>query len=200
MAVPMEALTHMMAPFETGQIKGLEWLGSTKRKLKPTRTTQTFKEFRYIVDKPTQVNKLFNLGDWDREIAQTPWKRGWGAQQLALTQAAGQRGETTIVSSVTGKVTVQLRAYTDAMPSLMMMFHVSTMDAQNHIIWARQYDAITQAGLRKLMHHGLNQMVADSLYPTGGVATALAAPAQDSVWSFLTSLPPPNQAALTMEE
>ena len=76
MNVPMEAFTHIMAPFETGQITGLKWLGSRKAKLKPTRTTPNFKEFRYVVDKPSQVNQLFNLGDWDREIVGTPWKRG----------------------------------------------------------------------------------------------------------------------------
>ena len=110
----MEAFTHLMAPFETGQITGLKWLGKRKAKLKPTRTTPSFEEFWYVVDKPGQVNKLFSLGDWDREIVGTPWKRGWGCQQLALSQAAGQRGETTtLVSSVTGKVTVQLRVGLD---------------------------------------------------------------------------------------
>uniref|UniRef100_A0A7S2J533 Uncharacterized protein n=1 Tax=Haptolina brevifila TaxID=156173 RepID=A0A7S2J533_9EUKA len=84
-----------MAPFETGQITGLKWLGSRKAKLQPTRTTPSFQEFRYIVEKPGQLNQLFNLGDWDREITGTPWQRGWGAQQLHLSQAAGQRGETT---------------------------------------------------------------------------------------------------------
>jgi len=111
-----------------------------------------------------------------------------------------RRDDDSVVSSVTGKATVQLRVYPDCIPSLMVMYHVSTMDAQNHIMWARQYDAQTRAGLRKLIHNGLSRMVADTLYPTGGVATALTAPAQDTVWSLLSSLPPPNQAALTMEE
>ena len=45
------------------------------------------------------------------------------AAMLALPQAAGQRGETTtLVSSVTGKVTVLLREYSDCMPSLMMTY------------------------------------------------------------------------------
>ena len=109
MAIPMAAFCHLMAPFQTGQVSKLQWLGATKRKLKPTRTTPTFKEFKYIVDKPGQVNSLFDIGEWDREITGTPWQQGWGCQQLALSQAAGQRGEeTTLVSFVTGKVTVQL--------------------------------------------------------------------------------------------
>jgi hypothetical protein len=107
MANPMAAFTHLMAPLETSEIVGLEWLNSpTNSKLKPTRVTDTFEEYKYVVDKGGQINKLFELGDWDREIPGTPWRRGSGSQKLHLSQAAGQRGQTsTFISSVTGKVT-----------------------------------------------------------------------------------------------
>lgn len=110
MAIPMAAFCHVMAPFETGQIEKLTWLNAKKTKLKPTRKTKAFIEFRYIVKKAGQLNKLFSLNDWDSEIPETAYKRGSGAQQLYLSQAAGQRGETTtLISSVTGKATIQLR-------------------------------------------------------------------------------------------
>ena len=190
----------MMAPFETDQIKNLAWLNSKKTKLKPTRKTQAFVEFRYIVKKAGQLNKLFNLQDWDAEIPGTAYKRGSGGQQLYLSQAAGQRGQTTtLVSSVTGQVTVQLRVYPDSLPQFLMTYDVSTADANNHITWARDYDAQTRAGFRNMIKAGLDVMMADALYPTGGMATWLTAPATDAV--FTSPHPPPaNQALLTMED
>ena len=201
MRIPMAAFCHIMAPFDSEQIVGLEWLDAAKSTLKPTRVTEAFEEFRYVVDKPGQVNKLFQLGEWDREIPGTKWKRGSGAQRLHLSQAAGQRGQTsTLITSVTGKVTVQLRVYPESMPNLLMFYHVSTMDERNHVTWGREYDDQTKAGLRKLIHSGLNKMVADTLYPTGGAATALTATASDSV--FVSLLPPASRtlARLTMQE
>lgn len=174
----MEAFCHLLEPFETGQLEGLEWVGTQpKADLKPTRVTEAFTEYRYVVDKPGLVNKLFDLGTWDPEITGTAYRRGARAQRLHLSQAAGQRGQTsTLVTSVTGKVTVQLRVHPEAMPQLLMTWHVSTMDERNHITWGRAYDAATQAGLRKMIHAGLNVMVADALYPTGPTATALTLP------------------------
>ena len=197
----MAAFCHVMEPFNSDQIVGLEWLDAAKSKLKPTRVTDSFEEYRYIVDKPGQVNKLFELGSWDAEIPGTKWKRGSGAQRLHLSQAAGQRGQSlTLISSVTGKVTVQLRVYPETMPKLMIFYHVSTMDERNHVTWAREYDAQTKAGLRKMLHAGLHKMVADTLYPTGGTATALTATATESVFASLLPAPSRNLARLTMQD
>jgi hypothetical protein len=184
MKVPMEVLYHILAPFESSEISDLEWVDpATKSKLKPTRVTDSFNEYRYVVVKPGQLNTLFNLGEWDSEIPGTKWKRGSGAQRLHLSQAAGQRGQTTtLISSVTGKVTVEVREYPDGMPNLSIIWHVSTMDEAAHIMWARDYVAATRAGLRKMLSSGLSKMVADALYPTGAGGVPQLTEMTDSVF------------------
>ena len=185
--VPIEVLSHLMGPFKDGEIPGLERLDS--KTLKPTRVTDSFNEYRYVVAKPGQLNRLFDLGEWDSEIAGTKWKRGSGAQRLHLSQAAGQRGQsTTLISSVTGKVTVQLHEYQDLMPHLKIFWHVSTMDEHAHIQWARDYEAATRAGLIKMMKAGLGKMVEDALYPTAeGAAALTAATLTESVFQEVPS-------------
>ena len=85
MALPIQAFCHLLAPFESKEIQHLEWLGSKKAMLNPTRVTETLKEFRYVVAKPGQVNRLFNLGEWDYEIPGAKWRRGYRMFSQLLT-------------------------------------------------------------------------------------------------------------------
>jgi hypothetical protein len=70
-----------------------------------------------------------------------------------------------------------------------MTWHVSTMDEQKHLTWARDYDATTRAGLRKMIEGGLEKMVADALYPTGAATSGPTPTPSDSVFFALQMAP-----------
>ena len=133
----------------------------------------------------TGRNKMWDMAEWDQEIENTPWKRGWGAQKLYLSQAAGRRGKTALlISSVTGNAVVTLKEYKkkEKLCKLGMVFSVSTMDQNNHVEWNTDFGAATQAGLRNMIHNGLQKMRQDPLYPLRAMLHALTSPATNGIW------------------
>ena len=119
-------------------------------------------------------------------MAGTPWRRGHGAQRLHLTQAAGRRGQRTmLVSSACGNVSLCCREYQDKLPVLRVVFSVMTLDEKNHILWNQDYSATTRAALRNMVAAGLAKMAADNLYPTPTLAHVLSVMTQQqqsTVW------------------
>ena len=184
--VPIEVFHHLIRGFKTGELAGLRWTQDSPPALHPTRETPLFKEYKYDVRQPAQLNTLWELQQWDRPVAGTPWRRGWGAQRLQISQAAGQRGRTTmLLSSVCGNVSLRLRQPPHRMPTLQIVFAVMTLDAANHILWNQTYAPNTRGALCRMATAGLQGMAADPLYPTPAAATvaaAVAAPPQEEVW------------------
>ena len=118
MLLPIEAFHHLIRGFKTGELAGLRWTEDSPPALHPTRVTPLFNEYKYDVRQPAQLNRLWELQQWDRPVAGTAWRRGWGAQRLQISQAAGQRGRTTmLLSSVCGNVSLRLRQPPHRMPT-----------------------------------------------------------------------------------
>lgn len=182
--IPFEAFHHMLMKFETGELTGLNWVAG---RLQPTRDAPGFLEYEYHLRQPAQLNKFFELQQWDQVIDGTQWKRGWGAQQLHLSQAAGRRGaRSLLVSSVSGNVALRLRAPKEnrQMPTLRLVFSVMTMDEHNHVLWMQDYEQATKAALRNLTRAGRVGMVSDPLFPTtiAHVNQIERTPAADTIW------------------
>ena len=164
MAVPMPAFFALLRPFETGDLEGLEWTDQTKTGLKPTSSRVGCNTYKYDVRRPAQLNQLWDMASWDRKVAGTPWRRGHGAQRLHLTQAAGRRGQRTmLVSSACGNVSLRCREYQDKLPVLRVVFSVMTLDEKNHILWNQGYSATTRAALRNMVAVGLAKMASGQL-------------------------------------
>ena len=169
--------------------------------LAPTRDAPNFIEWEYVLRKPSQLNKFFDLAMWDDVIEGTLWKRGSGAQVLHLSQAAGRRGRRSmLVSSAAGNLCLRLRAPKNqkAMPTVRIVFSVLTMDQQNHVLWTQDFAPPTRSALRNMTQAGREVMVRDPLFPTAvtavGQLVAQAVQSSDTVWGFV---PPQQLAALT---
>ena len=195
MPMPLECFLQLLHPFKTGEIQDLEWLNQEKSALKPTMVSGGCKTYNYKVRQPSQINKLFDMAQWDRPIPGTPWRRGLGAQRLHLTQAAGQRGRRTmLMASAAGNVSVRLREYSEKMPIFRLVCGVMTLGHNNSILFNADYSRETRAALRSMATAGLRRMADDDLYPTlpaSTVATAMAIVPTSSIWQ------PPMAAAPT---
>ena len=55
---PEEIFLDMMKPFETGDMVGFEWVDAERTALKPTKETKAYKMYKYMVKKPSLVDKL----------------------------------------------------------------------------------------------------------------------------------------------
>ena len=181
--LPMEGFAHLMRHFQTGEVDDLVWEDHSR--LTPTRTTKGFREYLYYLRKPEQLNRLWEMETWDRPIPNSRWRRGSGAQTLHLSQAAGQRGRTTLlVSSVTGNVTVRLREPLEgALPMLRLVFTVMSLD-RNHAQWNQDFAPRTRAALKNMVQAGRRTMLADPLYPTPDNAQAILSTSEhtETVW------------------
>ena len=187
-SLPIEAFHQLLRPFDTGELDGLQWLNAEKTQLEPTSSRQGCKTYEYKLRSPSQLNRLWDMATWDRQVAGTPWRRGHGAQRLHLTQAAGRRGKKTmLLSSACGNVVLRLREYEDKLPQLKIIFSVMTLDgSRNHILWNQDYAPATRAALRKMATTGLHAMAANHLFPTPGsflVTASIAQPAQSEQWT-----------------
>ena len=178
--IPMEVFLHLLKPFDTGDLKDLEWLGDYQEMgLKPTRETGAFKEYKYAVCRPSQLGLLWDMQSWDSPCS----RRGHNASRLHLSLAAQSRGLTSgLLAAVSGNVTLRLRAPLEeaTMPTLKMEFNVSTKDNFNRVIWGSTYGDQTAAALRNMMKSDMAAMIADPLFPTAALTTA--APSS-SVWA-----------------
>ena len=106
--LPQQAFEEMLQNFVTDELDGLKWVQGS---LEPTRDAPNFLEWEYVIRKPSQLNKFFDLATWDDLIEGTLWKRGSGAQVLHLSQAAARRGKRSmLVSSAAGNLCLRLRA------------------------------------------------------------------------------------------
>lgn len=186
MRFPLECFVRLMAPFESGSVVGLEWL-EQGLSLNPTRVQPTFKEFDYKLSKPSQLDALWEMQDWDAPRGNATWRRGHGAAKLHLSGAAGERGQrSSLLAMVCGNVCIRLRVPVNnlAMPTLRMVFAVLSMDESSNIIWPTSYAVKTKAALRKMARSHLQAMLDDSSYPTKQChRLALTAPGQDSIWA-----------------
>ena len=176
--MPMQIFLELMAPFNTEDLKGLEWTSAKKTMLKPTKTGKAFNLFKYSVDKPEAVDLLWRLQD--REPAEPkgrkpkdgeviPHRRGHGSARLHLSHAAQGRGEKTdLLAQVAGAVTVTMKVphHERVMPTLTLLLKVATMDGNGHIIWPRAFGPSTAAALRNQMRSHLKKMIDDPQYPT----------------------------------
>ena len=192
--IPLAAFHHFLRNFDTGELDGLEWLNDEKTALKPTDEKKTFKQYQYKLTMPSQLNKFWEMELWDKQVQGTKWRRGIGAQRLFLSQAAGQRGNTSMLtSSACGNVAVRLREPIppSKMPTMRIVFSVLTLRPSNSILYNQTYAPRTKAALRNLVTSGLRRMVAHPDYPTTSnseVETALALDPADEVWDPPTLL------------
>ena len=188
MNFPEESFSLLMAPFESGSVNGLVRLETGEGQvLQPTRTTAAFKEFAYKLSKPSQLDTLWNMQEWDMPKGKTAWRRGHGAAKLHLSAAAGERGQrSSVLAMVCGNISIRLRApaMKRAIPTLRMVFAVLSMDECANIIWPTTYELRTKAALRKMAKAHLQAMLEDDAYPTMPThQLTLQAAGSDSVWS-----------------
>jgi hypothetical protein len=189
--VPEQIFLDLLKPLETGEVAGLEWEDDQKTHLKPTTEKKTVNRFRYILTKPSLVDRVWRLQERETPRKRPtkggtvlPYRRGHGSSRLHLSAAAARRGaRTDLVSQVTGNVVLELKVPKNnrAMPTLTLLFAVSTMDVNGNIEWANSYAPTTAAALRKQMKHHLQQMAADPEYPTLTHMSTSAGVGTDSV-------------------
>ncbi|KAL1504404.1 hypothetical protein AB1Y20_010810 [Prymnesium parvum] len=106
-----EVLFDLMADLETGEVEGLEWTDSQKKELRPTSETASLTWYKYTINKPGLVDKIWKLQD--REVLalkgsgkgqQTLCRRGHGCARLHLSRAAAQRGQRSdLIAQVTDR-------------------------------------------------------------------------------------------------
>jgi hypothetical protein len=140
MKIPTVIFVDLMKPLDTGDAEGLEWMDETKSELVPTKTTNALQPYKYVIKKPSLVDKLWRLQEKEparrmrKEGVMVQCRRGLGSARLHLSDAAEERGERTdLLSQVTGSVTVTLKvpAKERTMPSLTMLFSVSTLNKRS---------------------------------------------------------------------
>ena len=178
MKVPEDIFLDMMQPFNDDDMKDFQWItGSERRALQPTKVTQAYKLYKYVIKKPSLVDKLWRLEENEapRKAARTkggqlvPYRRGHGSSKLHLSQAAAKRGElTNLIAGVTGNVVIQLKVSNmlRAMPLLTLQYAISSMDKRGHILWPTTYEVRTAAALRKQLRFHLKTMMESDEYPT----------------------------------
>ena len=117
MKMPEIVFLDMMRPFENGSLKGFTWLKADKKALKPTKIMPTFKEYKYELTSPGQLDTLWRLQDHEPVVKKrnrdgqiVSFRRGHGASRLHLSHAGAERGERTdLLSAIVGKTTVTLK-------------------------------------------------------------------------------------------
>lgn len=177
MKMPEQIFLDMMNPFHDGEMEGFEWMCPERKALRPTKTTQAYAMYKYIIKKPSLVDKLWRLEVNEKKREPTrrkggetvPPRRGHGSTKLHLSQAAAKRGElTNLISGVTGNVIVQLKVPSQQrlMPSFTVRYAVSSMDKRGHINWPTIYEVRTAAALRKQLRFHLQFMIESDEYPT----------------------------------
>lgn len=174
--IPEQIFLELMNPLESGCVTGFKWKNEAKTSLEPTRDRPTFLEYKYVINKPELIDKL-----WRLEVREAPSKkrgkdgeliasrRGHGCARLHLSAAAEARGERTdLVAQVVGNMTVMLKVPKNerAMPSLCVKVKIATMDANGHIIWPATFEAATKAALRKQMRYHIKAMIDSPEFPT----------------------------------
>ena len=167
--IPTEIFMLLMQPFSTGELKDLEW--KEDGELEPTNITDGQVQYHYALSKPEHLNKFWEMEKWDVEYDGVPWKRGYKAQRVHLSQSAAQRGHTaSSVSSVSGVATVQFNVPKDEAlwPELRITFSVLTRNEHNSILWNKDSGPKTKAAMRKMTQAGLEKMAADPLFPLAG--------------------------------
>ena len=197
--IPEQVFIDLLKPLETGDMADLKWTDESKSALEPTSSKKTYDLYKYIATKPSLMDKIWRLEDYDKERkrgkkkdgVELPFRRGHGAAKLHLSAAAARRGaRASLVSQVTGSTVLKLKVpkRERAMPTLTIIFAVSTMDANGNIEWAKEYAPKTAAALRKQIRYHLTEMIADPEYPTlEHMASGLTGGAE-AVWT--PPLPP----------
>ena len=201
--MPIEVFYEIMSPLESTEVEGFQWLDeATKDALEPTSKTAALTTYKYILNKPALVDKVWDLRSIEERLAAIKrkkkparWRRGRGASKLHLSMAAAERGDTTsLLSAVTGNVIIKLDVPNQErrMPELKINFNVSTLDTKGHVEWSTSYSAAVATALGKRMKNHLKEMQTDPEYPThaGKVAEVLALP---------LTLPAPPAAPLALQ-
>lgn len=174
MKLPMQCFLDLMQPLETDCVTGFEWTDETKTQLKPTKSSKALCQYKYIIDKPSLVDRIWRLEQREtagrcRDGTLKPTRRGLGASRLHLSEAAADRGEMSdLLAGITGNLTIHLTEPLKerAMPTLKMLLKVSTMDKNGHIIWGQTFAPRTAAALRKQLRDHLSKMMESVEYPT----------------------------------
>lgn len=165
MKMPEQLFFDFLRPLETGDAAGLTWVDEEKSALQPTKDKPTYREYKYLITKPSLNDKVWRMQETD----QAGVHRGKGCARLHLSGAAEERGDKTdVIAQVTGNVILSLKVpkMERAMPLMRMTLAVSTMNETGDIVWANTYAAKTAAALRKQMRSHLQEMMNDPKYPT----------------------------------
>ena len=186
--IPMEAFCQLLEKLDSGEVEGLVWLNGEKTELEATEVFPTYSVYKYKLDKPAIVDKVWDLRTIEERLAvisqkkvQKRWRRGRGSSKLHLSMKAAERGDcTNLLSAVTGNVFMLLKEpkLDRAMPTLTITFNISTLDTEGHIEWSTSYSDKTATALGKRMKNHLKEMEMDPDYPTckSNVQAVLAAP------------------------
>lgn len=175
--IPTPVFWELMKPLESGDAVGLEW-NESRNALVPTDDKPTYQRFKYVIRKPSLLDKVWRLEQQSaKRVKGKALRRGLGCAKLQISNAGVARGEvSSLLSQVTGNVTIDFKVPKKlrAMPTLKMTFAVATMDQSGHINWPTQYEARTAAALRKQMMVHIEAMRANAEYPTIAPVTSTA--------------------------
>ena len=173
--MPQDNFVDLMKPMDTGDMENFEWEDEQKKSLVPTKVGKSFNEFKYLISKPSLVDKFWCLENKesllkmrkDGKLVQR--RRGLGSARLHLSKAAEERGERTdLLAQITGNVSVYFKVPKNerAMPTGVIKCKVSTLTKSGHIEWATTFMPRTAAALRKQMQTHLRSMIESPDYPT----------------------------------
>jgi hypothetical protein len=174
MKLPLEVFAELLRPLDSACVAMFEWLDAEKKKLKPTKEAKTYDLYKYVINKPSLLDKIWCLEAHeitttkkDGTVAGT--RRGHGCARLHLSAAAELRGELTdLVAQVTGTTVIELKVPKEerAMPTFKLITKVSTLDKNGHILWGASFDDKTAASMLNQMRFHLKHMVDSPEYPT----------------------------------